>query len=234
MSIESQAEKIRIAKYVADCGVCSRRDAEILIKDGRVSVDGEIIHELWFKVDISQKVCVDKRQISLPNRIKIWLFHKPIGCLTTNYDPQGRKTIFDFLPRDMPRVITIGRLDYNTEGLLLLTNSGELARKMELPSSKVERIYLVKIYGDFKEKHLAQIIPSIKISGITYSFDDVSVVKQNGKQVLLEVKLFEGKNREIRKVFEHLGFRIRSLKRISYGKYLLGKLELGELREVDL
>lgn len=231
-SQSAKAAKIRIAKYIADCGICSRRKAEVLINDGRVSVDGEVIRELALKVDDLQKVCVDGKPISLPNSVRIWCFHKPIGCLTTNYDPQGRKTVFDFLPKDMPRVITIGRLDYNTEGLLLFTNSGELARKMELPSSKIERIYLVKIYGDFKREYLAKIMPSIKISGIHYSFDDISVMKQSGKQTWLEVRLSEGKNREIRRVFEYLEFKIRSLKRIAYGEYVLGALKVGEVKEV--
>lgn len=229
----STTNKVRIAKYIADCGVCSRRKAEKLIEEKKVRVNGGVVEAFTIKVDVSDKVTVNGELINLPEKTRIWLFYKPKGCLTTNHDSLGRKTIFHFLPKKMPRVVTIGRLDYNTEGLLLLTNSGELARKMELPSSKIERAYLVKIYGIFKQQHIKKIVPTIVIEGIKYNFKEVQIIRNEGKQTWLEVTLTEGKNREIRKVFEHLNFQVRHLKRISYGKYSLRNLKPSEVKEVD-
>lgn len=223
-------DKVRIAKYIADCGVCSRRKAEELISQGRVKVDGKVISNFALKVNSRNKVLVDEKTLSLPNKTKVWIFYKPIGCLTTNHDPKGRKTIFDLLPKSLPRVVTVGRLDYNTEGLLLLTNSGEFAREMELPSSRIKRTYHVKIYGDFKNSEIDKITRGIIISGTKYTFQAVKVIKKLNRQTWLEVVLTEGKNREIRKVFDHLGFQVRHLKRIQYGKYVLNDMKPGEIR----
>lgn len=222
----------RIAKFIAAAGVCSRRDAEKLVLAGRVSVNGEVIEECATKVSDTDVVEVDGKRVKPEEVLRIWKFYKPKGCLTTNRDPKGRKTIFDFLPDDMPRVVTIGRLDYNTEGLLLLTNSGEYARKMELPSAKVERCYTVKIYGDFSDDIIDQIVPSVEVDGMTYHFKKVSIIKQQGKQTWLAVTLLEGKNREIRRTFEHFGLQVSALKRTRFGKFTLGKMKQGEVLEL--
>lgn len=224
---------IRIAKFIADCGVCSRREAERLIEERRISVNDKVLDTLGYKVLPTDEVRLDGRLLKKKEELRVWVFYKPKGCLTTTSDPKGRKTIYDYLPRRMPRVVTVGRLDYNTEGLLLLTNSGEYKRQLELPQNAVERVYIAKTYGRFDKEILAKIMPQCTVERIVYSFKSIEVMNTSGLQTWLRITLCEGKNREIRRVFEHFGLSVSQLKRISYGEYSLEDLEEGEVMECE-
>lgn len=225
---------MRIAKFLADAGLCSRREAEKMILAGRVKVNGTTLDTPAFLVDQESKVTVDDKDIKLDltKKARLWKFYKPARCLTTNYDPAGRETVFSYLPKSLPRLIAIGRLDYNTEGLLLFTNSGELARQLELPSSGIQRVYKVKVYGVFHQDLVKKIVPQITIKGIKYTVKSVKIISQQDKQTWLEMHLLEGKNREIRNIFEHFGFKISRLIRASYGDIDLSELRTGEVLEV--
>ncbi len=224
---------VRIAKFIADAGLCSRRDAERMIEQGVVEVNGSTLTTPAFKVEQSDIVKVKGVVVkSCISQVRVWAFNKPTGCLTTNRDPQGRKTIFDYLPSSMPRVVTVGRLDYNTEGLLLLTTSGELARQLELPSSKVKRVYKVKLYGDVTREKLLSIVPQIKVKTMVYKVHDIKIISQQGSQIWVEITLLEGKNREIRNIFDYLGVRVSKLIRIEFAGVELKRLPWGEVREI--
>jgi 23S rRNA pseudouridine2605 synthase len=222
----------RIAKFIARCGVCSRRDAERLIDEGRVKVNSKRLDTPAFKVSANDVVEVDGQIIQAFEEVKIWLFYKPRGVITSSRDPQGRTTVFDILPEDMPRVITIGRLDYNTEGLLLLTNSGEFARKMELPSSEVVREYRVRIDGKLLPEVVHELKAGVTIDGISYRGIEVENenTKEKGLNTWIKMRLKEGKNREIRRVLEHFGYQVSRLIRTKYGQYSLGTMIPGEVR----
>lgn len=225
---------IRIAKFLADAGLCSRREAERMIGERRVKVDGAILDTPAFLVDQQSKVTVDDKEIKPDStkKVRLWKLYKPSKCLTTNYDPAGRTTVFSYLPKLLPRLIAVGRLDYNTEGILLFTNSGELARQLELPSSNIGRVYKVKIYGVFNPDLVKKIVPQIEIKGMIYNVKSIKIISSQDRQTWLEVCLLEGKNREIRNIFEYLGFKISRLVRISYGDIDLAGLKSGELMEV--
>ncbi len=228
------SQEIRIAKFIADAGLCSRREAERWIELGRVKVNDQLLETPACKVSEGDVISVDNKTVPWPlqKERRLWAFHKPVGCLTTNYDPKGRKTVFDYLPKDMPRVVTVGRLDYNTEGLLLLTNSGELARALELPSSKIKRVYKVKLHGAFQQNMLARIVPHIIIDGIQYNVENIELLSVQGKQVWIQITLLEGKNREIRRIFEHLGMQVSKLIRVEFAGIKLDDLKAGQVREI--
>jgi 23S rRNA pseudouridine2605 synthase len=222
----------RIAKRLARAGVCSRRDAERLIAEGRVKVNGKKLDTPAFLVGPDDIIMVDGKPVAEPDKTRLWLYHKPRGLMTTHRDPQGRPTVFEKLPPDMPRVISIGRLDFNSEGLLLLTNDGELARRLELPSTGWLRRYRVRVNGLPHPDHLARLQKGITIDGVAYGPITATLERQQGDNAWLVVGLREGKNREVRKVMEHLGHPVSRLIRVAYGPFQLGSLEPGKVKEV--
>ena len=222
----------RIAKVMARAGLCSRRDAERWIADGRVSVNGRVLESPACNVTQADNVTVDGRPIARRERTRLFLFHKPRGTVTTDRDPEGRDTIFDVLPDDLPRLVTIGRLDINTEGLLLLTNDGGLARVLELPSTGWLRRYRVRAHGSIDQAQLDALAEGVVIEGVEYRGIEAKIDRVQGANVWLTMGLREGKNREIKRVLEHLGLAVNRLIRVSYGPFQLGELEDGAVEEV--
>ena len=224
-------KKERIAKKMADAGLCSRREAERWILAGRVQVNGEVLKTPACVVGADDVVLVDQRPLQKKSRTRVWLYHKPAGLIVSAHDPQGRSTVFDHLPKSMPRVISVGRLDLNSEGLLLLTNDGEWARKMELPANGWERTYRVRVHGILTGEILSRLSKGVKIEGIKYAPCVVEVEKNQGTNTWLKMTLHEGKNREIRKLMAFFGLEVARLIRVSYGPYQLGTLKPGAVQE---
>lgn len=222
----------RIAKVLARAGVASRREAERMIQAGRVSVNGKKIDSPALNVTDKDQIVVDGKQISEPEPPRIWLYHKPTGLVTTNRDEKGRDTIFEALPDDMPRVMSVGRLDINSEGLLLLTNDGGIKRKLELPSTGWLRRYRVRVNGRPTDDTLAPLRKGITVEGIRFQGMDVALDRQQGANAWLTVGLREGKNREIRRAMEAIGLSVNRLIRISYGPFQLGELKSGAVEEL--
>lgn len=222
----------RLAKRMASAGLCSRREAEVWISEGRVKVNGKKITTPAFNVSESDAVVVDGKLLQAKEGTRLWLYHKPAGLVTTHKDPEGRATVFETLPKTLPRVISVGRLDLNSEGLLLLTNDGALARKLELPATGWIRRYRVRAYGSISESMLAQMKKGVSVDGINYGSIEAVLDSQKGNNSWLTVSLREGKNREIRKIFEHFGCTVNRLLRLSYGPFQLGSLAKGEVKEV--
>ena len=222
----------RIAKFMARSGVCSRRQAEELIKQKRVTVDGKLVESPAFNVEGSEKILLDGEKLPQIEQIRLWLYHKPVGLLTTHKDTANRPTVFDNLPPEMPRVISVGRLDLNSEGLLLLTNSGELSRKLELPANSWSRRYKVRVHGKVDTKKLAELEKGVVIDGVQYGKVKIELESQNGSNSWLLVTLNEGKNREVRKLMKSIGLEVARLIRLSYGPFQLGSLQKGEVKEV--
>lgn len=225
-------EKERIAKVMARAGVCSRRDAERLIAEGRVKVNGHVLDTPAFLASASDDIRVDGKTIPQPEKTRLFLYHKPAGLVTTARDEQGRNTVFDDLPADMPRVVSVGRLDLNTEGLLLLTNDGGLSRYLELPATGWVRSYRVRAYGRPTDEDLKALADGISYEGIHYGPIDVVVDRGRGDNTWMTMKLTEGKNREIRNVTRAIGLQVNRLIRISYGPFELGDLDVGEVAEI--
>ncbi|WP_424942278.1 pseudouridine synthase [Aliiroseovarius crassostreae] len=222
----------RIAKVLARAGVASRRDAERMIEAGRVSVNGKVITSPALNVTDKDRIIVDGKQLSDPEPARLWLYHKPTGLVTTAKDEKGRETVFDALPEDLPRVMSVGRLDLNSEGLLLLTNDGEIKRKLELPSTGWVRKYRVRVKGAPTDDMIAPIRKGITIEGERFQPMTVSIDRQQGSNAWLTVALKEGKNREIRRAMEAVGLSVNRLLRVSYGPFQLGTLKAGEVEEV--
>jgi len=224
----------RIAKYLARAGVCSRRDAEKLIEEGRVEVDGTVLTTPAFKVASGNDIRVDGKEVEKPQETRVWRYHKPQGLVTTAKDPEGRPTVFETLPSDLPRVISVGRLDIASEGLLLLTNDGELARQLELPSTGWLRRYRVRVRGSLTASIIAQLRSGIEVEGVRYGEIIVSRDDQSagGANQWLTVGLREGKNREIRRVLSAVGLEVNRLIRLSYGPFELADLPAGVVQEV--
>lgn len=222
----------RLAKFMARSGVCSRRDAEELIKQKRVTVNGEIVDTPAFNVEGNEKILLDGEKLPEIEQTRLWLYHKPAGLLTTHKDTAARATVFDHLPAGMPRVISVGRLDLNSEGLLLLTNNGELSRKLELPENGWSRRYKVRVHGFVNKKKLEDLAKGTVVDGINYGPVKAELESQNGTNSWLIVTLNEGKNREIRKLMKSIGLEVARLIRLSYGPFQLGSLKKGEVREV--
>ena len=222
----------RLAKFMARSGVCSRRDAEDLIKQKRVTVNGEIIDTPAFKVEGSEKILLDGEKLPEIEQTRLWLYHKPAGLLNTHKDTEARATVFDHLPAGLPRVISVGRLDLNSEGLLLLTNNGELSRKLELPENGWSRRYKVRVHGFINKNKLADLAKGATVDGINYGPVKAELESQNGTNSWLIVTLNEGKNREVRKLMKSIGLEVARLIRLSYGPFQLGNLKKGEVREV--
>ena len=223
----------RIAKTLARAGVCSRRDAERLIEDGRVSVNGKKLDTAAFKVTQKDLIKVDGKKIDAADRTRMWRYHKPQGLVTTHRDPQDRPTVFDHLPEDLPRVISIGRLDLNSEGLLLLTNDGEVARALELPSTGWVRRYRARAFGRTTQEQLDELRDGIEVDGVRYGAIHAKLEQGERANVWIAVSLTEGKNREVRRVLEAIGLKVNRLIRIGYGPFQLGNLEEGKVEEIS-
>lgn len=230
----SPFEGERIAKVLARAGVCSRRDAERLIAAGRVAVDGQVLSSPAMNVTARNVISVDGKNLKAPEATRMWRFHKPRGTITATRDPRGRPTVFDGLPPGMPRVVCVGRLDFQTEGLLLLTNNGELARHMELPQNAWARRYRVKVRGQIDTGRLAAVAGGVTISGVRYEPMRIEIEECHDKGLdhWLVVTIHEGKNREVRNIMAYLGLQVTRLVRVSFGPFQLGKLPPGEVEEV--
>lgn len=222
----------RIAKVLSRAGVASRREAERMIEAGRISVNGNKITSPALNVTTSDKIKVDGKPMRDPEPPRLWLYHKPSGLVTTTRDEKDRKTIFDDLPEDLPRVMSVGRLDLNSEGLLLLTNDGGIKRKLELPSTGWLRKYRVRINGRPKEEDFAPLRRGLVVEGERFQEMTVTLDRQQGANAWLTIGLREGKNREIRRAIEDIGFTVNRLIRVSYGPFQLGTLKAGAVEEI--
>ncbi len=222
----------RIAKRLARAGLCSRREAERWIADGRVAVDGTVLASPAFTVTSRNAIVVDGKPLPGAAPARLWRYHKPAGLITTHHDPQGRPTIFDKLPPRLPRVVSVGRLDLNSEGLMLLTNDGALARKLELPATGWLRRYRVRVHGNVEPKHLQGLSAGVTVDGIKYGPMEAELERTQGSNAWLTFAIREGKNREVRRVMEHLGYQVTRLIRTAYGPFHLGGLKKGATDEV--
>lgn len=222
----------RIAKVLARAGVASRREAERMIEAGRVSVNGRKINSPALNVSPADKISVDGAPLAEPEQPRMWLYHKPTGLVTTTRDEKGRKTIFDDLPEELPRVMSIGRLDLNSEGLLLLTNDGEIKRRLELPSTGWLRRYRVRMKGTPEDTTFEPLRKGLVIEGERFQPMEVKLDRQQGANAWATVALREGKNREIRRAMEALGLSVNRLIRVSYGPFQLGDLKSGTVEEI--
>lgn len=222
----------RIAKWLARAGVASRRDAEQLIAAGRVRLNNRRVEHPAAFVAAGDIVQVDGVVVDTPGRTRLWRYHKPAGLVTTHRDPQGRPTVFEHLPPSLPRVISIGRLDLTSEGLLLLTNDGALARRLELPATGWIRRYRVRVHGQPDPRALAALVNGVTIDTVRYGPIDAGLDAVKGENAWLTVSLREGRNREVRRVMAHLGLPVTRLIRIAYGAFQLGMLPRGAVEEV--
>ncbi len=222
----------RIAKFLARAGVSSRRDAEAMIAAGRVALNGQAVSHPATFVAADDIVLVDGKPVSAPERTRLWRYHKPSGLVTTHRDPEGRPTVFEKLPPALPRVISVGRLDLTSEGLLLLTNDGALARLLELPATGWIRRYRVRVYGAVDPARLAALARGTTIEGVRYGPIEAGLDSRKGENAWLSVALREGRNREIRKVMASLDLVVTRLIRISYGPFQLGLLPRGAVEEI--
>ena len=222
----------RIAKLLARAGLCSRRDAERWIAEGRVSVDGQVLTTPAVSVTADNDVRVDGKPLPTPERPRLWRYHKPAGLVTSHRDEKGRPTVFDALPKELPRLISVGRLDLSSEGLLLLTNDGTLSRRLELPSTGWLRRYKVRVHGVVEPERLATLGKGITIAGVSYGPIRAELERVQGSNAWVTFTLREGKNREVRRVLEHLGLQVTRLIRLAYGPFQLGNLARGAVAEV--
>jgi 23S rRNA pseudouridine2605 synthase len=236
MSQEDDRTGDRIAKLLARAGVASRREVERMIEAGRIKLNGELVTTPATLLETLKGVTVDDKPVGKPDRTRLFCYHKPSGLLTAERDFSGRPTIYtalrNALPKDAPRVMPVGRLDLNTEGLLLLTNDGALKRAMELPSSEIERTYRARTFGDITQEQLEDLIHGITIDGVRYGKIDANLERRTGRNQWIELTLTEGLNREVRRVLEHLGLKVSRLIRTAYGPFQLGDLARGQAAEL--
>lgn len=225
-------EDQRIAKLLARAGVASRREVERMIAEGRVALNGVVLDTPATILTSLDGVTVDGNPVAAPTAARLFIYHKPSGLLVTERDPGGRPTIYDKLPKTLPRVVPVGRLDLNTEGLLLLTTDGGLKRQLELPATGVERAYRARAYGNVTQAQLEDLIEGVEIEGVRYGSIDANIERRTGANVWIEMILTEGKNREVRRVLEHLGLKVSRLIRTRYGPFVLGDLPVGAVGEV--
>jgi 23S rRNA pseudouridine2605 synthase len=222
----------RIAKVIARAGVCSRRDAEKLIAEGRVSVNGEVATTPAIRIGPDQVVSIDGKPLTEPERSRLWRYHKPPGLVTTHRDPQGRGTVFNNLPKHLPRVVSVGRLDFNSEGLLLLTNDGALARQMELPAAGWTRKYRVRLFGKVVQADFERLAEGVTIAGVKYGPVIADLERSRGMYSWASVSLTEGKNREVKRLMEFIGLKVARLIRVQFGPFHLGQLSEGAVEEI--
>ncbi len=225
-------EPQRVAKLIARAGLCSRRDAERLIAEGRVKLDNKVLTSPGVVVDEPARIKVDGRPLPARERTRLWRYHKPAGLVTTARDPQGRPTVFDRLPPGLPRVLTVGRLDLTSEGLLLLTNDGALARHLELPSTGWVRRYRVRVHGRVDPARLAKLAEGATVDGVKYGPVEARLEREKGGNAWLTMALSEGRNREVRRLCESMGLAVNRLIRVAYGPFQLGLLPRGAVEEV--
>ncbi|MEA3390191.1 pseudouridine synthase [Sphingobium sp. CCH11-B1] len=231
-SAPDRGEPQRIAKLLARAGVASRREVERMIEEGRIAKDGVALDTPATLLTSLHGITVDGVAVAAPAPARLFLFHKPTGCLTTERDPAGRPTIYDRLPEGLPRVMPIGRLDMNTEGLLLLTTDGGFKRQMELPATGVPRTYRARAFGDVSQQQLEDLFDGLEIDGIRYGQIEANLERRTGRNQWIEMTLTEGKNREVRRVLEHLGLKVNRLIRTAYGPFALGDMATGAVEEV--
>jgi len=229
---KNQAEGERIAKFLSRAGVASRREAERLIEQGVVSVDGAVLTPPAVKVTPDMDIRIDGTRVGKPDAPRLWRYHKPDGLVTTHKDPQGRPTVFEALEGRLPRVISVGRLDLTTEGLLLLTNSGALSRRLELPSTGWTRRYRVRAYGRTTQAKLDALKDGVDIDGVQYGPVRAKLDQTQGGNQWITLSINEGKNREVRTLMRHLDLHVNRLIRTAYGPFQLGKLPKGAIEEV--
>lgn len=229
----SRNEGKRIAKVLARAGVCSRREAERWIKAGRISVDGTTLTSPAINVTPGADVRVDGKAIPAAEPTRLWRYHKPPGLVTTHRDPQSRPTVFDALPDELPRVVSIGRLDLNSEGLLLLTNDGELARYLESPATGWVRRYRVRAFGSIEQEELDGLASGVIVDGTRYGAIEAKLERKGRSNVWIAVSMREGKNREVRRTLVAIGLKVNRLIRVSYGPFHLGKLRVSAVEEVS-
>lgn len=232
-SDNSEAPKERIAKRMARAGLCSRREAERWIEQGRVRVNGSKISSAALNVSDEDDIIVDNVPLQAKSKTRLWLYHKPTGLVTTHKDPHERNTVFDMLPKSLPRVISVGRLDVNSEGLLLLTNDGELSRFLELPSTGWIRHYRVRAHGRLTDDAITVLKEGVVIDKVHYGSITVTPEDKGGANRWYKVALCEGKNRELRKVFEYFDCKVNRLIRTAYGPFQLGTIARGDVKEVQ-
>jgi 23S rRNA pseudouridine2605 synthase len=229
---ESTKDTQRIAKLLARAGVASRREIERMIGEGRIAIDGKAVETPATLLTSLHGVTVDGQPVKAPAPARLFRYHKPAGLLTAERDPKGRPTIYDRLPAGLPRLMPVGRLDLNTEGLLLLTTDGELKRQLELPATGVERSYRARVFGEVSQARLEELIHGIEIEGVRYGSIDANLERRTGRNAWVEMRLREGKNREVRRVLEHLGLQVSRLIRTAYGPFPLADLPAGAVDEV--
>ena len=222
----------RIAKLLARAGVASRREIERMIADGRISLNGEVLTTPATLLDDISGVTVDGTPVEKPGAARLFCFYKPTGTLTAERDPKGRATIYDRLPAELPRLIPVGRLDYNTEGLLLMTNDGELKRQLELPKTGVRRVYRARAFGTVSQQDLEALSEGITIDGMHYGSIDANMERRTGRNCWIEMTLTEGKNREVRRVLEHLGLQVSRLIRTAYGPFTVEDMSPNQIFEI--
>ena len=224
---------MRIAKHIARTGVCSRRQAEVLITQNRIKLNGKLLKSPAINVSPSDEILLNNKPLPAMEKIRLFLYHKPAGLLTTHKDPQGRPTIFEKLPATLPRLLSVGRLDFNTQGLLLLTNDGDLSRKLELPASGITRRYKVRAFGNLRQEDLAPLANGLSVDGILYGSMQATLDRRQGDNIWLTISIKEGKNREVKKVLESLNLQVNRLIRVSYGPFQLRNLVKGQVQEVS-
>jgi 23S rRNA pseudouridine2605 synthase len=217
---------------LARAGIASRREIERMIEEGRIAIDGEAVATPATLLDSLRGVTVDGQPVRAPAAARLFRYHKPAGLLTTERDPKGRPTIYDRLPAGLPRLMPVGRLDLNTEGLLLLTTDGELKRELELPATGVERSYRARVFGEVSQARLEELIHGVEIEGIRYGAIDANLERRTGRNAWVELRLREGKNREVRRVLEHLGLQVSRLIRTAYGPFPLADMPVGAVDEI--
>ena len=222
----------RIAKVIARAGICSRRDAEKLIGEGRVKLNGELVISAALNVTENDLVSVDDKPLAQPEAARMWRYHKPSGLVTTHKDEKGRPTVFAGLPKSLGRVVSVGRLDFNSEGLLLLTNDGEIARRMEMPAAGWTRVYRVRLFGKVTQAELDRLAEGTVIDGVKYGPIIADLERAKGVYAWARVSLREGKNREVKRVMESLGLKVARLIRTAYGPFQLGHLPEGQVEEI--
>lgn len=224
----------RIAKVIARDTKYSRREVEKLILDGRVKIDETIIYKPNVNVTSANTILLDNKKINFKQQVQLYKYYKPRGFLVTHSDPKNRNTIFDNLPKKFENMITVGRLDYDSEGLLLMTNSGDIKRKMELPNNNWKRIYRVRVYGKVNKDIVLKLRKGLKIKTIQYKPIDAKIDNESNSYTWLTMSLTEGKNREIRNIFEYFGMSVTRLIRVAYGPYKLNNLIKGEVAKIKL